>query len=161
MLKNILSPKTCSNCRICCKFDYTDTWELPVLSMETKMAVTKNKPETQFTPIGEEVTFKTPMLSGDELFSCPALTDSGCGLSEKYKPFDCKIWPFRIMYDEDKNKIITVSELCPAIKNLSDNQLRKFLIEESLAKIIFDYSKCHPSHIKPMQKGYRPLLKEI
>jgi Fe-S-cluster containining protein len=161
MLKKILSPKVCADCRLCCKFDCTDTWELPVISKETAKAVMENKPETRFIPIHDEMTFKAPPLSGDELFSCPALTDSGCGLQEHHKPFDCKIWPFRIMHDEKGNRFITVSELCEGIKSFPDNELQNFLKEENLSTIIFDFAKTHPSHVKPLTDGYRILIKEV
>lgn len=161
MLKKILLPKTCADCRICCKFDCTDTWELPVISRETAKAVMKNKPETQFIPILDEMIFQAPSLSGDELFSCPALTDNGCGLNEHHKPFDCKIWPFRIMHDEKGNRLITVSELCEGVKDLSDDKLKDFLTNENLSTLIFDFAKDHPSHVKPLTKGYRILIKEV
>lgn len=161
MLKKILSPKTCADCRICCKFDCTDTWELPVISDETAARVKELCPETEFIITGNELTFKSPNLHGDELFQCPALTENGCGLKAEDKPFDCKIWPFRIMRDENESIVITVSELCIGMKNFSADYLRKFLIEENLDTLIFDYAASYPSHIKPMQEGYKPLLKKI
>ena len=39
MLKKILSRKTCAACRLCCQFDASDIWELPVLPPETVKAV--------------------------------------------------------------------------------------------------------------------------
>ena len=34
-------------------------------------------------------------FNGDEIIYCPAASDHGCVLGDK-RPFDCKIWPFRV-----------------------------------------------------------------
>ena len=156
MLKKILSPETCAACRLCCRFDASDIWELPVLPPETVQAVQKLKPETEFMPMGTECTFAAPPLEGDALYTCPMLTESGCGLSPEDKPFDCKIWPFRVMQQPDGTHVIAVCELCKGIGELSDEQLRAFL-EEGLGEQCLAYAERHPSHIKPLKEGYHPI----
>ncbi|MBQ8687453.1 MAG: hypothetical protein IJ512_02740 [Ruminococcus sp.] len=158
MLKKILSPETCAQCRLCCQFDATDIWELPVLPPETLAAVQKLRPDTAFISSGDEHTFASPALSGEELFACPVLTECGCGLSSADKPFDCKIWPFRLMRHTDGSCVIAVSELCKGVAHLSDDALRQFLTEEGLADLCFAYARSHPAHIKPLMDGYRILL---
>lgn len=158
MLRKILSPDTCARCRLCCQFDASDIWELPVLPGETVSAVQKLRPDTAFTSVDEEYTFASPALSGEELFACPVLTDCGCGLTPEDKPFDCKIWPFRLMKGEDGSCVVAVSELCEGIKHLSDDALRKFLMDEGLGEMCFAYAEEHPAHVKPFMKGYRIIL---
>ena len=158
MLKKILSPKTCAQCRLCCKFDRTDTWEIPVFDESTADAAKALCPDAEFTDAGSELTFKAPILTGDELFPCPALTDNGCGLSAENKPFDCKIWPFRMMRDDSGNTVIALSELCTGMSEHSDETLRNFLTSEGLDRIIFEYASIHPSHIKPLAEGYRVII---
>lgn len=160
MLKKILSSETCAKCRLCCKFDRTDTWELPVFEKSTADAAKAISPGVEFTDSGSELTFKAPVLAGDELFSCPALTENGCGLSQEHKPFDCKIWPFRIMRDNKNRTVIALSELCGGVREYSDESLRDFLESEGLDKIIFEYASRHPSHIKPIMAGYRIIMTE-
>ena len=47
-----------------------------------------------------------------ELFICPALDpDKGCTLGDN-KPFDCKIWPYRIM-EFNGVRVISVASICP------------------------------------------------
>lgn len=157
MLKAILSPETCAACRLCCQFDASDLWELPVLPPETVQAVQTCKPETVFVPVEEECTFAAPPLQGEELFACPVLTDCGCGLSPQEKPFDCKIWPFRLMRTPEGQCVIAVSELCQGVGSLSDAELRAFL-EQGLAETCFAYAKAHPAHVKPLMEGYRVIL---
>lgn len=160
MLKKILSPAFCAECRLCCKFDCTDTWELPVFAKKTADAVTVLSPDAQFTQAGDELTFKAPPLSGGELYSCPALTDHGCGLSAEHKPFDCMIWPFRMMRDENGRMVITVCTLCNGIGKKDTESLAAFLREEKLDTLIFSYAEKHPSHIKPLMDGYRIVLSQ-
>ncbi len=155
MLKKILSPKTCAQCRLCCQFDATDLWELPVLPPDTVSAVQQLRPDIPFSPAGDEQTFAAPELTGDELFACPVLTSCGCGLSQEEKPFDCKIWPLRLMRTSDGTCVIAVSELCKGVENLTEDQLRAFLEEEGLAEKLFAYAQEHPSHVKPLMEGYR------
>ena len=57
MLKKILSRTTCAACQLCCQFDASDIWELPVLPAETVAAIQKYRPETAFVPVGAEQTF--------------------------------------------------------------------------------------------------------
>ena len=96
MLTKMLSRSTCAACRLCCQFDASDIWELPVLPPETVAAVQQMQPDVKLVPVGAEQTFAAPLLKGEELFACPMLTAHGCGLSEQEKPFDCQVWPFRL-----------------------------------------------------------------
>ena len=111
MLKKILSRTTCAACQLCCQFDASDIWELPVLPKETVAAIQKYRPETAFVPVGAEQTFAAPPLKGEELYACPVLTEHGCGLLEQDKPFDCKVWPFRLMRTENGAVCISISRM--------------------------------------------------
>ncbi len=157
MLKKILSPETCAECRLCCVFDRTDIWEVPVLTEENADTAKKLLAETDITEKGNEYTFSVPELHGEELFTCPALGCKGCSFSREEMPFDCRIWPFRMMRDENGKCIIAVSELCKGMAEYSDEQLRDFL-DEGLGEMCFQFAEEHPEHVKPMAQGYRILL---
>ncbi|MDO4155410.1 MAG: hypothetical protein Q4D37_01350 [Oscillospiraceae bacterium] len=159
MLTKMLSRSTCAACRLCCRFDASDIWELPVLPPETVTAVQKRLPDVKLVPVGAEQTFAAPPLKGEELFACPMLTDHGCGLSEQEKPFDCQIWPFRLMRTKNGKVGIAISELCSGMQSYSDAQLQTFL-QEGLAETIFAYAEQHPAHIKPWMEGYRMILQQ-
>lgn len=157
MLKNILSPETCRECRLCCVFDRTDIWELPVLSKENVCAAEKVCPGTAVTEKGSEYVFSAPELQDEELFWCPVLSDRGCMLCREDMPFDCRIWPFRLMRDGDGNTVIAVSELCGGMADKTDEELREFL-GGGLGDIIFSFGKEHPDHVKPFAGGYRVIV---
>lgn len=130
MLKKILSKDTCANCRICCVFDDDDLWELP----------------------GE---IESPKQSEDGLYYCPKLSEKGCTLGDK-KPFECKIWPFRVM-EYKGNLVITLSPVCGSLYKKPLNELMEFLKNDRLYELIFKTAKQRPDIVKPYVKGY-PIL---
>ena len=130
-----------------------------VLPAETVAAIQKYRPETAFVPVGAEQTFAAPPLKGEELYACPVLTEHGCGLSEQDKPFDCKVWPFRLMRTESGAVCISISDLCTGVQLHEVEQLQAFL-REGLAETMFTYAKTHPDHIHAWHDGYRVILTE-
>ena len=100
----------------------------------------------QFVPKDGGYIFKAQELHGDELFSCPALTGHGCMLGDD-KPFDCRIWPYRIM-EVGGRRAITIASICDELYNRPLSQLVGFL-REGLAEVIFSYADAHPEIVKP------------
>ena len=157
MLKKILDPSSCARCRICCVFDSSDIWEIPVFTYESAEKILSIKPEIQFVSHGGGCIPKVKELKDGELFTCPALTENGCMLGDS-KPFDCRIWPFRIM-DIGGRRGITVASLCNEIYSKPLSELTEFL-NEGLAETIFKYANGHPEIVKPYDEGYPVLLLE-
>lgn len=153
MLKKILDQRSCAECRLCCGFDSSDIWEIPVFTAETA----KRMPDTEFTEKNGGFIVKTPELKDEEIFFCPALTDKGCSLGDE-KPFDCRIWPFRIMEIGGK-RAITIASVCKKLYNRPLSELTAFL-EEGLADKIFSYADKHPEIVKPYCTGYPALIFE-
>lgn len=155
MLKNILKSSDCAACRICCIFDKYDIWESPVLDNELKDRVSERFPELSFVKKGDGWLFRMTG-SEDDLFYCPALDRStGCILGED-KPFDCKIWPYRIMELGGK-KVISIASICPTMYAKPLSELCDELDKNGLAEKIFAFAETHPYIIKPYEKGY-PIL---
>ena len=73
MLKGLLSKSVCGECRICCGFDSTDVWEMPVMNEETKNKLEALRPGTEFVRTKNSYITKCGELSDDEIFYCPAL----------------------------------------------------------------------------------------
>ncbi len=155
MLKGLLENKTCAKCRVCCGFDKTDLWEMPVMDISAVNRIKELYPEADFQEKGNGFLVKAPQLEGEELYFCPALGENGCVLGND-KPFDCRIWPYRIMDVSGKNAI-TISPVCNELYNRPLSSLIGFL-ENGLADFIFDYAKKHPEVIKKYDKSY-PVLK--
>jgi hypothetical protein len=85
------------------------------------------------------------------------LTESGCCLGDD-KPFECQIWPYRIMSQGDK-LLISLSLLC---KPICEKSLASIvtLLKNGLAEKIIAYAKLHPCIIKEYTDGY-PILMYI
>lgn len=155
MLKEILDPCSCAQCRVCCVFDSSDIWEMPVFTPETVEKIRCAKPETNFVPHGNGFIIDPGEFGESELFTCPALTENGCMLGDG-KPFDCRIWPFRIM-SIGGIRAITIASLCSEMYSRPLSQLVEFL-DKGLAEKIFRYAEEHPEIVKLYDYGY-PVLK--
>ncbi|MEG0615388.1 MAG: hypothetical protein RR540_06485 [Oscillospiraceae bacterium] len=140
----ILSKSDCAACQICCRFDDDDLWETPVFSAETLAAAKLLAPTAKFSPLGE--SFIPVMEKVGGLYSCPMLSADGCLLGEE-KPFDCSIWPFRIMNFSGK-LAITVSPVCPSLFSKPLTELLAAL-NDGLAEKIFAAAKKFPDIVKP------------
>lgn len=149
MLKKILSPKTCGNCRICCVFDKDDIWEIPLISAELHDNIAKERPELRMTERGNSSYVFDMKFEDDGLTYCPALSETGCTLGNN-KPFDCSIWPLRVM-KKGEDTVITISPVCESIDPEDENV--KALAAE-LAPVIFAEADRNPDIIKEYIEGY-------
>lgn len=157
MIKDILDSKTCVDCRLCCIFDRYDVWETPVFDENTKQKLEKVR-NAEFISKDGGYIFKVEKFDDDGLFTCPALDkDKGCILGDE-KPFDCRIWPYRIMCIGDK-RAITIANICDAMYNKKLSELVEFL-KKGLASEIFRYADTHPEIVKPYDYSYPILLVE-
>ena len=157
MLTRLLSRETCAKCRLCCVFDHYDVWETPVLSQEIKNNAEKILPDAEFVSKGtRSYLFRIREFDEDDLFRCPLLDQSkGCMLGTE-KPFDCQIWPFRIM-ELDGRQAITIAPICDAMMAQPIGNLLSFL-KEGLAETIFDYAAENPDVVKTYDSMYPVLL---
>lgn len=153
MLEKILSKKTCAECRVCCSFDNYDIWETPVISDKLKSEIEKIRPEQKFVSHGQSWLFRMDKADSDELFYCPMLTETGCILGNK-KPFDCNIWPLRVM-NLNGSRVISISPVCKSVFELPMVTLREFA--EEVAGEIFAYSDENPDIVKEYDENY-PIL---
>lgn len=151
MLKKILNPDTCKACRICCGFDESDKWEIPLIFSEFRDKV-EAKTGLTLSPRGSEYVFDM-QFDGERIVYCPALGENGCTLGE-LKPFDCYIWPFRVNR-LGEFKVITVSPVCHSVSGLPLETLTEFIQENG--DTIFSAAEKHPDMVKPYIDGY-PIL---
>ena len=157
MLKKILDPKSCAACRLCCIFNRYDVWETPVFTEELCRRIREAKPDTEFVTKDGGYIFRVKELDENELFTCPALTATGCMLGDD-KPFDCRIWPYRIM-DVGGRRAIVIASICDEMFSRPLSELVGFL-KAGLADEIFAYADLHPEIVKPYYEGYPVLLFE-
>lgn len=158
MLKNILLNKDCAKCQICCVFENYDLWETPIISDELRKEIADDFPDQEFIKKGNSWLMRMEQ-DEDGLFYCPMLDrKSGCMLDEK-KPFDCRIWPYRIM-NFNGTRVISIASICPVMYEKPLNILVEELTKNGLAKIIFDEADKNPDIVKQYQDGYPILICE-
>ncbi len=156
MISGLLSKAECASCKFCCIFDKYDLWETPVINSELRDTIIDILPETAFVKRGESYLLR---MNADDngIYHCPMLrSDIGCLLSDK-KPFDCRIWPFRVMRLEGY-LAITVSNVCKTVYNKPLSEVMSELDRNNLADRIFDEAFKNPDIIKNYENGY-PILR--
>ena len=151
MLKKILSQTSCGKCRVCCGFDESDKWEIPLVFDELRAYLAENHPDIPLEKRGNEHVFRME-FDGDEVKFCPMLTETGCVLRDN-KPFDCRIWPFRVNSLWGHN-VITVSPVCSEVSALPLKALKEFVQADGFAELLFSTAKAHPDMVKPYISGY-------
>ena len=163
MLKKILSPEKCASCKFCCSFRRQSLWETPVFDEKTKIKLERLYPGVTFRKIDK--TFFTIDLSSsyktqnpDEEALCPFLKNgSGCILPSELKPFDCSIWPFRIIRKKDNTLWLALTPTCREINLLPLEEIKAFA-HEDLLNPVKDYVKNHPEIIKEDSSFFVPLF---
>ena len=157
MLKKILDNRTCAECKLCCIFDRYDIWETPVFDEHAKNKL-ESLADVEFVQKDGGYIFKAEKFDDEGLFTCPALdSEKGCMLGDE-KPFDCRIWPYRIMQIGDK-RAITIAGICDSMYNKPLSDLVGFL-KKGLADTIFRYADSHPEIVKPYDNSYPVLMFE-
>ena len=154
MLKKILSGESCAKCRVCCVFDRDDEWEIPLISRELADYIRENF-EGEYSVKARKNSFVFDMkYDEDGLTRCPMLTQTGCRLGDS-KPFDCKIWPLRVMRLDDM-LAITLSPVCDCVSSLPLKQLSDF-VNSGIGDAIYKAAEKMPDMIKEYIDGY-PIL---
>lgn len=144
MLKDVLSPEDCAKCGFCCSFRRQSLDLTPLFAKETVGEISRLYPEARFRTlpngagtidIGDQ--YRTD--DSEEEALCP-FNRKGCILPKHLKPFDCELWPFRLMKSGD-GFVLALVPTCPWI----DKDSPKF---KSTASAVFQkavaYAKPHP-----------------
>ncbi len=165
MLSKVLSKETCADCRFCCSFRRCSLWETPMFdgavvdkyeSGDGYRFDRFNQAGISYGMLNYEGCYKTDRE--DEEAPCGFLDKSrGCVLSDEEKPFDCKIWPLRIMKRDDHGLVIALTPTCPAI-NAYPLEIMEALVKDGLGEIIYNYAKEHPYIIKEYREGFPVLM---
>lgn len=163
MLTKLFGRKTCAECKWCCVFDKTDHWETPLIVSENLSVLRQKFPEATFAPLNKDykLDLSSTFVSDNpkEYAFCPFLDQkSGCVLPEEEKPFDCKIWPFRLMRKEG-DLVLTLTPTCPACNAMPIELIEDFA-KQGIVKVIANYADDHPDMILPYRNGY-PVVQNL
>lgn len=155
MLSRVLSRSSCAACKFCCSFRRQSLWETPLFPPEV---VEKLSKPNEYGVVGEfrdgQIVlggYKT--ADPEEEVPCTFLNpERGCILKPEDKPFDCSIWPLRIMR-KDGELVIALTPTCPSVGVLPSKALVD-LVQDGLGDKIFEYAKTHPEIIKEYRVGF-------
>ncbi|MBR3267879.1 MAG: hypothetical protein IKI58_04005 [Oscillospiraceae bacterium] len=153
MLKTLLSPDTCAECRNCCIFEEKSAWEVPAFP-ESAVRKLKDKPEYKIRKDGTKFRIELPYGETHSAQPCPFLnSQTGCTLSPEEKPFACSVWPIRIMTDSCGRPALTLYNGCPGITSDMIPELKK-LLDSGLRERIFSELKRDPTLLLPYHPNY-------
>ena len=159
MLSKILSKTSCAACKFCCSFRRQSLWETPLFPPEVAEKLSR---ENEYGVVGEFRDGQI-ILGGyrtddpEEEVPCTFLDpQKGCILKGEDKPFDCSIWPLRIM-NKDGKLVIALTPTCSAIGAVPSKALVE-LVQNGLGEKIFEYAQTHPYIIKEYKEGFPIIL---
>jgi len=164
MLSELMSKATCAECKYCCSFKRTSLWEVPTFPADKLKKLAKDADCKVVTDKCGSKSFAYCDLSGEYLTKdpaeeapCPFLDENtGCVLSDDDKPFDCKLWPFRVVRKGD-HLFLAISIACPSIMTWELEHLRAYA-EEHLRGPVRAYTDKNPYIIKDLKEGYIALI---
>lgn len=176
LLLPILSTSQCASCKFCCSFAEFEAWEAPLFSKERIESLMHKYGSFPVKKTGDTYTIdfsnyykehaasKNISENGDFLSEpyapCPFLSNHGCILTDEEKPFDCKIWPLRIMNISKENRtVLALTPTCVEINKLPLEDIRYFVETSRIMQAIADEAKKLPGMIKEYREGF-PILFE-
>lgn len=159
MLEEILSARDCARCEFCCSFRRQSLNLTPYFAPETLEEIQRLYPEAKFKSLpGRAVTIdlddKYSTDDENEEALCP-FNRKGCILPEHLKPFDCKLWPFRLM-NKGGSLVLALVPSCPWIKKDDMSKLKEVAL--SVAHEAIKYSKTHPEIIIEYRDDYQIII---
>ena len=158
MIGKLLSREECAKCRLCCCFDSYDLWETPVIENSTRQRILEDfKPDQDFLDLEDHSLLKMQKEPDRDLYYCSLLDhDKGCIMGTE-KPFDCRIWPFRVM-DLNGTRVIVLSTVCPVVQTRPLCEIQA--VAKELAPQIFAYADRAPFAVKKYISGYPIMVAE-
>ena len=115
-LYQIIPNDVCLSCDVCCRFLEPDSPLAPIFTEEErKQVISQGTDPAIFRPQIDENSTQVKLKPYEDYYICPYFEPetSKC-LIYKNRPFDCKLYPFALMYNEDRSSILLgLDTLCP------------------------------------------------
>ena len=156
MLTDVLSPSDCARCGFCCSFRRQSLNLTPCFAKETVAEISRLYPEARFKTLPNgavtiDIAGNYRTNDSEEEALCP-FNRTGCVLPERLKPFDCKLWPFRLMKCGDGLALALVPT-CPWIGKADMDRLKAKAA--AVAEAAVEYAKTHPEIVIEYRADYR------
>ena len=155
--ESLLTRGECAACRECCVFESYDLYDTPTVTDEVMERARTIDPSVRFAETEGRRLFMMKGGADSELRFCPMLDpERGCRLGE-HKPFECAVFPFRLM-ELDGRRAVTVSPVCPVVRGKPFGALLGEA--KRLAPLMFAEADRCPQMIRKYAPGYPVLLIE-
>jgi len=162
LLSGILTARQCAACRFCCSFAKFESWETPLFTEQSIQLLSEKYGSFPVKKTGSVYTLDLDpfykMHTPEEYAPCPFLNStSGCMLADEEKPFDCKIWPLRIMR-KGSVTVIALTPTCKEINKYPVDAVKKFAEQSGTGALIYKEAEKMPDMIKPYREGFLVLM---
>ena len=159
MLTDVLSPSDCAKCGFCCSFRRQSLNLTPCFAKETVAEISRLYPEARFKTLPNDAVtidiadnYRTNDSEEESL--CP-FNREGCILPQHLKPFDCKLWPFRLMKSKT-GLVLALVPTCPWIEKEDLSKLRATAL--TVAKKAMEYAGTHPEIVIEYRADYQVVI---
>ena len=159
MLKAVLSPADCARCGFCCSFRRQSLNLTPNFAKETVAEISRLYPEARFKTLPNgavtiDIAGNYRTNDSEEEASC-YFNRKGCILPRHLKPFDCKLWPFRMM-KSGNGLVLALVPTCPWIEKNDLAKLRATAL--TVAKEAMEYARTHPEIVIGYRADYQVII---
>ena len=156
MLTCIFTPTSCSHCRLCCHFRRQSAWETPFLEPQlAEQLAERGIPLCTRADGSQSIALSFHTDSPEESCNCPLLDPAkGCTLPREERPFECRVWPLRLLRDEHDRLCIGCYSDCPALSDATTHEALVSLATGELLPRMLDYARRFPQSIRPLDAGY-------
>lgn len=161
MLTHLFTPEQCAQCKLCCNFRRSSAWETPALDDHLIQALQTAGTALERRQDGS-CSFRLTYHGSDpaETANCPMLDPcSGCTLPRELRPFECRIWPLRLMRTGDARLALGLYLNCPALTP----PVRARLVEEATGALLprlLEQAKRQPLIVRPVDPAYAIIWEE-
>ena len=115
-LYQIVPSEECYSCDVCCRFLEEDSPLAPIFTSEEQAHLNSHGVDLSLFESQEDgKSSQVNLKPYQDYFICPFFETetSKCSIYT-YRPLDCQLYPFAIMYNEDKSRVLLgVDMLCP------------------------------------------------
>ena len=163
MLTHIFNSSACARCRLCCNFRPASVWETPFLEDSLCELLHRQGIPLCTRPNGARsfcLSFRTD--SAEETADCPLLDPArGCTLPRAQRPFECRVWPLRLMQDASGTLCIDCYTACPALSDAETLESLKAYACGDLLPVLLDYARRFPQSVRAFHPAYTLLWKQL
>ena len=115
-LEQIVPSKVCFSCDVCCRFLEQDSFLAPIFTKtEMEKAIGAEVEAHLFRPTADGKSVQIKLIPHGDMYICPCFNpDTGECKIYPIRPLDCQIYPFALMYNQDRTQVVLgVDMICP------------------------------------------------